>query len=106
MFDPVFRNIVLNLLGGSAALTASLANIIVYILGAATAVSMVVIVIMTPWDFLVWLFNADWRTTEFKASLYSLAVLFGGLILVGPFVLTRNWLRRFEDWCDRNVISI
>ena len=47
----------------------------------------IVFPIMSLWDLSVWLFKADWRTTNGEASLWSaiigiVTVMFGGMTLV------------------------
>lgn len=103
--NALISNLFFNLLGGTSAMIGGLAKIITYILKFSIWVALIVILVMTPWDFLVWLLNAEWRTTHFQASIYSFFVALGTFAVFIPFELIRKWMELIERWCDNHTIK-
>lgn len=68
------------------------------------------VVVVGIWDSVVWLVNADWRTTEFKVILpgVGLAALSGALGRVSIWIGYRinDWIDSFvEETPDKNNSS-
>lgn len=67
-------------------------------------VSGILAVTLGAWDFLVWLFNADWQTTHFKVPLGSLAVFIVTSILSAIVRPVAEWGERAKEWCEKKAI--
>lgn len=62
----------------------------------------IVFPIMSLWDLLVWLFKADWRTTNGEASLWSAIIgivtaMVGGMTLASKQVLNEIYNNFYRD---------
>lgn len=65
---------------------------------AVLVVSCMTAIVVGIWDCLVWLTNSDWRSSDFKIPLYSLAVLVISCFLLGVISEVAD---RFGQWLDR-----
>ena len=101
----IIINIVLNLFSGFFSLIGRAAFIIWLITYTVGCLAGFVLLVMTPWDFLVWLFNTNWRTTDFQASLVSLIISVAAGLVARIFDLITLFAENTESWCDRHRIS-
>ena len=51
--------------------------------------------VLTFWDSLVWLFNADWRTTNFQGFVVAATVALVSGIVGGVFLAMKN---KLDEW--------
>lgn len=100
-----FSNIGLGVLEPIAQLIGGIANLAAWITGAIALVAAILVLIVGPWDFLVWLFNADWRTTHGQAPLWGLAIAIVFGILHALFAWISELAERVEAWCTRREDS-
>ncbi len=102
----IIINIVLNLFSGFFTLTGRAAFILCIISYIVSYLAAFVHLVMTPWDFLVWLFNTNWRTTDFQASLVSLIISVAAGLVARIFDLITLFAENAESWCDRHRVSM
>lgn len=70
----------------------AVAAVVDVVFGVIQLISGVIVVAFGVWDSLVWLFNADWRTSHFQIPLYALMVFVPSLVI--------SWLmERVAEWC-------
>lgn len=72
----------------------AVAAVVGAVFGIMQLISGVVLVVFGVWDSLVWLFNADWRTSHFQVPLYA-------LIVFVPSSIIGLLLFQIVDWGER-----
>ena len=81
-------------IGGIAKMIHGITSFVVFTAGA-------LFLFVGLWDFLVWLFKADWRTTNGDVPLIALIVFIAVGILHVMLTPIVTWAERVEQWCDR-----
>ena len=80
-----------------ATFISAIASILLLLNILAGVLGLIALILVGPWDLLVWLTNADWKTSNFNIP------ILGASLIAGAISLNKIVLSPILDWAEKRM---